>query len=437
MNKSAQSVSRTSLHPRNPTGGRAKWFHPFRVVNSFPGLPWVSRGATHGYSDCIPPGCAVTERAEEIPEFGWGFESQSADGKLVMHQDCPEIEWGKAKVRDNEECTVSAGGGWQPDVRQTRREIRGRRSETIPESRCDLVLYGAGGKWLMRKECPKFQWGNAGSSRLNAKGRNNNDCTVFFSIGVAGKPGASQKGAGEIPESRCNFVLQDADGEWLMSQDCPGFSRPRTGSPRHDGGRYYCIRAIWRTGGIGFAGVGKSLTTSTEIPERRDSTEAQDIEHKGVTSEEKIESDRVARGERRISILRDLRGASRGGEFGGVSGGRAVCRLGSRPAAKLHPYAGWATCATTLRSADGLWDARGRSAFVPALGGQGEKGFARVLNGLTNMNQIPERCDSSEAQDIEHKGVTSEETIESGAVGRGERRISVPPDWRRAWRGGG
>jgi hypothetical protein len=25
----------------------------------------------------------------------------------------------------------------------------------------------------------------------------------------------------EMPESRCNFVLHEADGEWLMSHDCP------------------------------------------------------------------------------------------------------------------------------------------------------------------------------------------------------------------------
>jgi hypothetical protein len=39
---------------------------------------------------------------------------------------------------------------------EQRAEIRGQRSETIPESGCEFVLHGADGEGLMRTECPEM-----------------------------------------------------------------------------------------------------------------------------------------------------------------------------------------------------------------------------------------------------------------------------------------
>ena len=36
-------------------------------------------------------------------------------------------------------------------------------------------------------------------------------------------------GSGESLESRCDFVLHDADGEWLMRQNCPEIERKAEG----------------------------------------------------------------------------------------------------------------------------------------------------------------------------------------------------------------
>ena len=214
-----------------------------------------------------------------------------------------------AKVRDNEDCTVSAGGGWQPDVRQPRGEIRGRRSGEIPESGCDFVLHDADGESVMTHDCPEF--GGGGGSR----GGGAKAVEGYRSPSPGGTPARLGEnvrpwGLRQIPESKCQV-------------------------------RSCC-----------------SLE-SQEIPESRRVGRAQDVEDEGITRGEKTKRRRgSAEGG---GSTHHWTGKERGvgDEFGRASGGRTGCRLGSRRAAGLHPYAGWATCATSVGNADGLGDGEG------------------------------------------------------------------------------
>ena len=64
--------------------------HPFWVVIAMLWLPGVSRGATPGYSNGIPSGCAVTRMAE-ASKSGGEFVPEGIGGELVMREDCPEL----------------------------------------------------------------------------------------------------------------------------------------------------------------------------------------------------------------------------------------------------------------------------------------------------------------------------------------------------------
>jgi hypothetical protein len=83
--------------------------------------------------------------SSELPESRSDFVSQTAGGKLVMREDCPEIWRGKAE-----------SGKLKIEI--------GARQEEMPEWRCDLVLQSADGELLMPRECPEMR------ERLKAKG---------------------------------------------------------------------------------------------------------------------------------------------------------------------------------------------------------------------------------------------------------------------------
>jgi len=96
-----------------------------------------------------------------------------------------------AKVRNNEDCTVSASGGEAPDVR--------------------VVARGTG---LCRPFRAVISWRCLPGVSPRA--------TPWLPSGIT--PGCALTKMSEIPESKLGFVLHDADGEWLMRRDCPEFS---------------------------------------------------------------------------------------------------------------------------------------------------------------------------------------------------------------------
>ena len=51
-------------------------------------LPWVTRGATHGYSNGIPPGCIVVGMWK-VPGWECGFKSQDIGDEMLMSSECP------------------------------------------------------------------------------------------------------------------------------------------------------------------------------------------------------------------------------------------------------------------------------------------------------------------------------------------------------------
>ena len=70
---------------------RTGWCHPSRVGISLLRLPWVTRGATHGYSNGIPPGCSSVTEKPGRPDSGYDFVLHDAGGEWVMRLNCPEI----------------------------------------------------------------------------------------------------------------------------------------------------------------------------------------------------------------------------------------------------------------------------------------------------------------------------------------------------------
>ena len=87
------------------------------------------------------------------------FVLEGVDMEWVMRRKCPEME-GKAegsmlnaKVRNNEDSTVSASGG---EAVQQGAEIRGQSSDETPESRCDFSSQDAGDELVMPQKCPEI-----------------------------------------------------------------------------------------------------------------------------------------------------------------------------------------------------------------------------------------------------------------------------------------
>ena len=70
---------------------RAGWGHPFRVVISLLWIPGVSRGATPGYSNGIPSGCARLRptphlKTPELPKWGLEIDVTKCSGRMCNAQ---------------------------------------------------------------------------------------------------------------------------------------------------------------------------------------------------------------------------------------------------------------------------------------------------------------------------------------------------------------
>ena len=223
------------------------------------------------------------QRSEKIPESRCGFILDGADGEGVMRRESPEFRRGKAESRKlkieiegKRKVGDSRGGGvkavednrspspggiaeglgvrrWLSEAGKQRTEIRGQRSETIPESRCDFGLHGADGEGVMRQECPEFGesgGGREGGVKAVEDNRSPSPGGIAEGLGVnehrwgvrrwlneGGKQRALQQRtevrgqrSETIPESRGDFVLHEADGEGVMPRECPEFRRGKAES---------------------------------------------------------------------------------------------------------------------------------------------------------------------------------------------------------------
>ena len=149
-------------------------------------------------------------------------------------------------------CTLCASGG---EAVQQRAEIRGQRSEKIPESRCEFSSEGADGELLMRLSCPELSRpGKADVCRTDLHVKMND--LAQSGVAPVWKPAIRQTwksavhwqgwrapskltsmrrqrhvaGDSVIPESCCGFVSHNADGEMVMPQDCPEIRRGKAES---------------------------------------------------------------------------------------------------------------------------------------------------------------------------------------------------------------
>jgi hypothetical protein len=100
----------------------------------------------------------------------------------------------------------------------------------IPESRYDFVLHDADGEWLMPRDCPEIRPGKAESRKLKVEIRGKPSGEKRRQVAAVNRKALSRRkrdaaGDIELAESRCDFVMQDADGEWLMPRDCPEIGR--------------------------------------------------------------------------------------------------------------------------------------------------------------------------------------------------------------------
>jgi hypothetical protein len=138
-----------------------------------------------------------------------------------------------AKVEDQR-----AGAPGEPMIRSQhmsdRRSAgaRGPRARPeLPECVCSFVSHDAEGEMLMPQDCPGFS-PNLASGRRDCAATSGREVSLAWLPGVSrcSTPGYSNgipSGCTtmEMPESRCDFSLQDADGEWVMSEDCPEIKR--------------------------------------------------------------------------------------------------------------------------------------------------------------------------------------------------------------------
>ena len=186
---------------------RTGWCHPFRVVISLLWLPGVSRGATPGYSNGIPSGCTETGMPEAVAS-GCGFVPQNIRGEVLMPRDCPGFSGGADPAPSgNPPCRIPARTGEDT--------VAGHRG--ILTLDLDLTL-DLSGRTRTVKVSPA-EWG-------------------------------------------CGFVPQHADGELLMSHDCPEIGGGGNRSP--------AVRTGGRSAGVSFVpnGTGAGAVRSTHRRKR-------------------------------------------------------------------------------------------------------------------------------------------------------------------------
>ena len=121
--------------------------------------------------------CQRSGKMREIPESGWGFESQDVGGELVMRRKCPEFG------RD--------GDGRKGGVKA----VEGYRSPCPGGITQRLELYER--SWGLRRKVSEADGGLMGMY--------------------------------EIPELGWSFESQDVGGELVMRRKCPEFSHPKIG----------------------------------------------------------------------------------------------------------------------------------------------------------------------------------------------------------------
>jgi hypothetical protein len=148
-----------------------------------------------------------SQRSEEMPETsesGSGFIPQAAGGELVMSQNCPEMGEGKAEsgkqkveMAEMSELPESRCGFAMPQ--------RGRSSDAAPMG---LVLLG----WISIN-MPAL-WASKTVPSLEV-------------WPILSRTPMDRCGSAEIPESKCDFILHEADAEWLMPRVCPEMGRGR------------------------------------------------------------------------------------------------------------------------------------------------------------------------------------------------------------------
>jgi hypothetical protein len=84
-----------------------------------------------------------------------------------------------------------------------------------PESGWGFDLQGADGEVLIRQECPEIGGGRGRGQRPADQGGASVNGTALS------RHQWDAVGNSELPESRCNFVLQGADEEVVMRTECP------------------------------------------------------------------------------------------------------------------------------------------------------------------------------------------------------------------------
>ena len=156
------------------------WYRPCRAEVLILRLPWVSRGATHGYSNGIPPGCTVAGRLK-LPEPGCGFSSEDAGGEMLTWRDCPEIGAGAGTRRGgvkavpmHRDRSPSPGGitaclqdnGHLGRLRRGVNGVNGVNAGLVGmrkglEWGCGFGLHDSVGEWVMTRDCPEIERGKA------------------------------------------------------------------------------------------------------------------------------------------------------------------------------------------------------------------------------------------------------------------------------------
>jgi hypothetical protein len=166
--------------------------HPSRVENTLLFLPGVSLRSTPWLPSNILPGCTVT-KMPEMAESRCDFVLQGADGESLMRLEFPGLG-GKAESR---KLKIEIG-----------RNMEGRNMKTP----ADLSVYHCSARSL--RELPRTIAGESPHSKPNGRieaSSSQLDRLIGIPLTITAV----------IAESRCDFVLQRTNGEWVMSEDCP------------------------------------------------------------------------------------------------------------------------------------------------------------------------------------------------------------------------